>query len=142
MALAYAVREKMRTKKISIEPVDNNSDNNTTETAEVAMKCNGKPATSKWIKEQGQWRLTELSFFRPKSYLSQSIIDKDYEYMNTLSFSYTHNLLNIGKPLVSMFGVSYNFMFNAFVSLPVRALSFRCSVLSPPSDRPLGLPSA
>jgi len=115
MALAYAVREKMRTKKISIEPVDNNSDGNTAETAEVAMKCNGKPATSKWIKEQGQWRLTELSFFRPKSYLSQSIIDKDYEYMNTLSFSYTHNLLNIGKPLVSMFGVSYNFMFNAFV---------------------------
>lgn len=115
MALAYAVREKMRTKKISIEPVDNNSDSNTTETAEVAMKCNGKPATSKWIKEQGQWRLTELSFFRPKSYLSQSIIDKDYEYMNTLSFSYTHNLLNIGKPLVSMFGVSYNYMFNAFV---------------------------
>lgn len=115
MALAYAVREKMRTKKISIEPIDNNSDNNTTETAEVAMKCNGKPATSKWIKEQGQWRLTELSFFRPKSYLSQSIIDKDYEYMNTLSFSYTHNLLNIGKPLVSMFGVSYNYMFNAFV---------------------------
>ncbi len=115
MALAYAVREKMRTKKISIEPVDNNSDSNTAETAEVAMKCNGKPATSKWIKEQGQWRLTELSFFRPKSYLSQSIIDKDYEYMNTLSFSYTHNLLNIGKPLVSMFGVSYNFMFNAFV---------------------------
>ena len=115
MALAYAVREKMRTKKISIEPVDNNSDSNTAETAEVAMKCNGKPATSKWIKEQGQWRLTELSFFRPKSYLSQSIIDKDYEYMNTLSFSYTHNLLNIGKPLVSMFGVSYNYMFNAFV---------------------------
>ncbi len=115
MALAYAVREKMRTKKISIEPVDNNSDGNTAETAEVAMKCNGKPATSKWIKEQGQWRLTELSFFRPKSYLSQSIIDKDYEYMNTLSFSYTHNLLNIGKPLVSMFGVSYNYMFNAFV---------------------------
>ena len=115
MALAYAVREKMRTKKISIEPVDNNSDGNTAETAEVAMKCNGKPATSKWIKEQGQWRLTELSFFRPKSYLSQSTIDKDYEYMNTLSFSYTHNLLNIGKPLVSMFGVSYNFMFNAFV---------------------------
>ena len=115
MALAYAVREKMRTKKISIEPVDNNSDGNTAETAEVAMKCNGKPATSKWIKEQGEWRLTELSFFRPKSYLSQSIIDKDYEYMNTLSFSYTHNLLNIGKPLVSMFGVSYNFMFNAFV---------------------------
>lgn len=115
MALAYAVREKMRTKKISIEPVDNNSDSNTAETAEVAMKCNGKPATSKWIKEQGQWRLTELSFFRPKSYLSQSIIDKDYEYMNTLSFSYTHNLLNIGKPLVSMFGVSYNFLFNAFV---------------------------
>lgn len=115
MALAYAVREKMRTKKISIEPIDNNSDSNTTETAEVAMKCNGKPATSKWIKEQGQWRLTELSFFRPKSYLSQSIIDKDYEYMNTLSFSYTHNLLNIGKPLVSMFGVSYNYMFNAFV---------------------------
>lgn len=115
MALAYAVREKMRTKKISIEPVDNNSDSNTAETAEVAMKCNGKPATSKWIKEQGQWRLTELSFFRPKSYLSQSTIDKDYEYMNTLSFSYTHNLLNIGKPLVSMFGVSYNYMFNAFV---------------------------
>ena len=115
MALAYAVREKMRTKKISIEPIDNNSDSNTAETAEVAMKCNGKPATSKWIKEQGQWRLTELSFFRPKSYLSQSIIDKDYEYMNTLSFSYTHNLLNIGKPLVSMFGVSYNYMFNAFV---------------------------
>lgn len=115
MALAYAVREKMRTKKISIEPVDNNSDSNTAETAEVAMKCNGKPATSKWIKEQGQWRLTELSFFRPKSYLSRSIIDKDYEYMNTLSFSYTHNLLNIGKPLVSMFGVSYNYMFNAFV---------------------------
>lgn len=115
MALAYAVREKMRTKKISIEPVDNNSDSNTAETAEVAMKCNGKPATSKWIKEQGEWRLTELSFFRPKSYLSQSIIDKDYEYMNTLSFSYTHNLLNIGKPLVSMFGVSYNYMFNAFV---------------------------
>lgn len=115
MALAYAVREKMRTKKISIELVDNNSDGNTAETAEVAMKCNGKPATSKWIKEQGQWRLTELSFFRPKSYLSQSIIDKDYEYMNTLSFSYTHNLLNIGKPLVSMFGVSYNYMFNAFV---------------------------
>ena len=115
MALAYAVREKMRTKKISIEPVDNNSDGNTAETAEVAMKCNGKPATSKWIKEQGQWRLTELSFFRPKSYLSRSIIDKDYEYMNTLSFSYTHNLLNIGKPLVSMFGVSYNYMFNAFV---------------------------
>lgn len=115
MSLAYAVREKMRTKKISIEPVDNNSDSNTAETAEVAMKCNGKPATSKWIKEQGQWRLTELSFFRPKSYLSQSIIDKDYEYMNTLSFSYTHNLLNIGKPLVSMFGVSYNYMFNAFV---------------------------
>lgn len=115
MALAYAVREKMRTKKISIEPIDNNSDSNTAETAEVAMKCNGKPATSKWIKEQGQWRLTELSFFRPKSYLSKSIIDKDYEYMNTLSFSYTHNLLNIGKPLVSMFGVSYNFMFNAFV---------------------------
>ena len=115
MALAYAVREKMRTKKISIEPVDNNSDGNTAETAEVAMKCNGKPATSKWIKEQGQWRLTELSFFRPKSYLSQSTIDKDYEYMNTLSFSYTHNLLNIGKPLVSMFGVSYNYMFNAFV---------------------------
>ena len=115
MALAYAVREKMRTKKISIEPVDNNSDGNTAETAEVAMKCNAKPATSKWIKEQGQWRLTELSFFRPKSYLSQSIIDKDYEYMNTLSFSYTHNLLNIGKPLVSMFGVSYNYMFNAFV---------------------------
>ncbi len=115
MALAYAVREKMRTKKISIEPVDNNSDSNTAETAEVAMKCNGKPATSKWIKEQGQWRLTELSFFHPKSYLSQSIIDKDYEYMNTLSFSYTHNLLNIGKPLVSMFGVSYNYMFNAFV---------------------------
>lgn len=115
MALAYAVREKMRTKKISIEPIDNNSDSNTSETAEVAMKCNGKPATSKWIKEQGQWRLTELSFFRPKSYLSQSIIDKDYEYMNTLSFSYTHNLLNIGKPLVSMFGVSYNYMFNAFV---------------------------
>lgn len=115
MALAYAVREKMRTKKISIEAVDNNSDSNTAETAEVAMKCNGKPATSKWIKEQGQWRLTELSFFRPKSYLSQSIIDKDYEYMNTLSFSYTHNLLNIGKPLVSMFGVSYNYMFNAFV---------------------------
>lgn len=115
MALAYAVREKMRTKKISIEPIDNNSDGNTAETAEVAMKCNGKPATSKWIKEQGQWRLTELSFFRPKSYLSQSIIDKDYEYMNTLSFSYTHNLLNIGKPLVSMFGVSYNYMFNAFV---------------------------
>ena len=104
MALAYAVREKMRTKKISIEPVDNNSDGNTAETAEVAMKCNGKPATSKWIKEQGQWRLTELSFFRPKSYLSQSIIDKDYD-----------NLLNIGKPLVSMFGVSYNYMFNAFV---------------------------
>ena len=115
MALAYAVREKMRTKKISIEPVDNNSDSNTAETAEVAMKYNGKPATSKWIKEQGEWRLTELSFFRPKSYLSQSIIDKDYEYMNTLSFSYTHNLLNIGKPLVSMFGVSYNYMFNAFV---------------------------
>lgn len=115
MALAYAVREKMRTKKISIEAVDNNSDSNTAETAEVAMKCNGKPATSKWIKEQGQWRLTELSFFRPKSYLSRSIIDKDYEYMNTLSFSYTHNLLNIGKPLVSMFGVSYNYMFNAFV---------------------------
>ena len=115
MALAYAVREKMRTKKISIEPVDNNSDSNTAETAEVAMKCNGKPATSKWIKEQGEWRLTELSFFRPKSYLSRSIIDKDYEYMNTLSFSYTHNLLNIGKPLVSMFGVSYNYMFNAFV---------------------------
>lgn len=115
MALAYAVREKIRTKKISIEPVDNNSDSNTAETAEVAMKCNGKPATSKWIKEQGQWRLTELSFFRPKSYLSRSIIDKDYEYMNTLSFSYTHNLLNIGKPLVSMFGVSYNYMFNAFV---------------------------
>lgn len=115
MSLAYAVREKMRTKKISIEPVDNNSDSNTAETAEVAMKCNGKPATSKWIKEQGQWRLTELSFFRPKSYLSRSIIDKDYEYMNTLSFSYTHNLLNIGKPLVSMFGVSYNYMFNAFV---------------------------
>ena len=115
MALAYAVREKMRTKKISIEPVDNNSDGNTAETAEVAMKCNGKPATSKWIKEQGQWRLTELSFFRPKSYLSQSIIDKDYEYMNTLSFAYTHTLLNIGKPLVSMFGVSYNYMFNAFV---------------------------
>ena len=115
MALAYAVREKMRTKKISIEPVDNNSDSNTAETAEVAMKYNGKPATSKWIKEQGQWRLTELSFFRPKSYLSQSIIDKDYEYMNTLSFSYTHNLLNIGKPMVSMFGVSYNYMFNAFV---------------------------
>lgn len=115
MALAYAVREKMRTKKISIEPIDNNSDSNTAETAEVAMKCNGKPATSKWIKEQGEWRLTELSFFRPKSYLSQSIIDKDYEYMNTLSFSYTHNLLNIGKPLVSMFGVSYNYMFNAFV---------------------------
>ena len=115
MSLAYAVREKMRTKKISIEPIDNNSDSNTAETAEVAMKCNGKPATSKWIKEQGQWRLTELSFFRPKSYLSQSIIDKDYEYMNTLSFSYTHNLLNIGKPLVSMFGVSYNYMFNAFV---------------------------
>lgn len=115
MALAYAVREKMRTKKISIEPIDNNSDSNTAETAEVAMKCNGKPATSKWIKEQGQWRLTELSFFRPKSYLSQSTIDKDYEYGNTLSFSYTHNLLNIGKPLVSMFGVSYNFMFNAFV---------------------------
>lgn len=115
MALAYAVREKMRTKKISIEPVDNNSDGNTAETAEVAMKCNGKPATSKWIKEQGEWRLTELSFFRPKSYLSQSIIDKDYEYMNTLSFSYTHNLLNIGKPMVSMFGVSYNYMFNAFV---------------------------
>lgn len=115
MALAYAVREKMRTKKISIEPIDNNSDSNTAETAEVAMKCNGKPATSKWIKEQGEWRLTELSFFRPKSYLSQSIIDKDYEYMNTLSFSYTHNLLNIGKPMVSMFGVSYNYMFNAFV---------------------------
>ena len=115
MALAYAVREKMRTKKISIEPIDNNSDSNTAETAEVAMKCNGKPATSKWIKEQGEWRLTELSFFRPKSYLSRSIIDKDYEYMNTLSFSYTHNLLNIGKPLVSMFGVSYNYMFNAFV---------------------------
>ena len=92
MALAYAVREKMRTKKISIEPVDNNSDSNTAETAEVAMKCNGKPATSKWIKEQGQWRLTELSFFRPKSYLSQSIIDKDYIHGNTLSFSYTHNL--------------------------------------------------
>ena len=115
MALAYAVREKMRTKKISIEAVDNNSDSNTAETAEVTMKYNGKPATSKWIKEQGEWRLTELSFFRPKSYLSQSIIDKDYEYMNTLSFSYTHNLLNIGKPLVSMFGVSYNYMFNAFV---------------------------
>ena len=115
MALAYAVREKMRTKKISIEPIDNNSDSNTAETAEVAMKYNGKPATSKWIKEQGQWRLTELSFFRPKSYLSKSIIDKDYEYMNTLSFSYTHNLLNIGKPLVSLYGVSYNFMFNAFV---------------------------
>lgn len=115
MALAYAVREKMRINKISIEAVDNNSDSNTAETAEVAMKYNGKPATSKWIKEQGQWRLTELSFFRPKSYLSRSIIDKDYEYMNTLSFSYTHNLLNIGKPLVSMFGVSYNYMFNAFV---------------------------
>ena len=115
MALAYAVREKMRTKKISIEAVDNNSDSNTAETAEVTMKYNGKPATSKWIKEQGEWRLTELSFFHPKSYLSQSIIDKDYEYMNTLSFSYTHNLLNIGKPLVSMFGVSYNYMFNAFV---------------------------
>jgi trypsin len=115
MALAYAVREKMRTKKISIEPIDNNSDSNTAETAEVAMKYNGKPATSKWIKEQGEWRLTELSFFHPKSYLSRSIIDKDYEYMNTLSFSYTHNLLNIGKPLVSMFGVSYNYMFNAFV---------------------------
>ena len=115
MALAYAVREKMRINKISIEAVDNNSDSNTAETAEVTMKYNGKPATSKWIKEQGEWRLTELSFFRPKSYLSQSIIDKDYEYMNTLSFSYTHNLLNIGKPLVSMFGVSYNYMFNAFV---------------------------
>ena len=115
MALAYAVREKMRTKKISIEPVDNNSDSNTAETAEVAMKCNGKPATSKWIKEQGQWRLTELSFFRPKSYLSQSIIDKDYIHGNTLSFSYTHNLLNIGKPMVSLYGVSYNFLFNAFV---------------------------
>ena len=115
MALAYAVREKMRTKKISIEPVDNNSDGNTAETAEVAMKCNGKPATSKWIKEQGQWRLTELSFFRPKSYLSQSIIDKDYIHGNTLSFSYTHNLLNIGKPMVSLYGVSYNFLFNAFV---------------------------
>ena len=115
MALAYAVREKMRTKKISIEPIDNNSDSNTAETAEVAMKCNGKPATSKWIKEQGQWRLTELSFFHPKSYLSQSTIDKDYEYGNTLSFSYTHNLLNIGKPMVSLYGVSYNFMFNAFV---------------------------
>lgn len=115
MALAYAVREKMRTKKISIEPIDNNSDSNPAETAEVAMKCNGKPATSKWIKEQGEWRLTELSFFRPKSYLSQSIIDKDYIHANTLSFSYTHNLLNIGKPMVSLYGVSYNFLFNAFV---------------------------
>ena len=115
MALAYAVREKMRTKKISIEPVDNNSDSNTAETAEVAMKYNGKPATSKWIKEQGEWRLTELSFFHPKSYLSQSIIDKDYIHGNTLSFSYTHNLLNIGKPMVSLYGVSYNFLFNAFV---------------------------
>ena len=113
MALAYAVREKMRTKKISIEPIDNNSDSNTAETAEVAMKYNGKPATSKWIKEQGEWRLTELSFFRPKSYLSQSIIDKDYIHGNTLSFSYTHNLLNIGKPMVSLYGVSYNFLFNA-----------------------------
>jgi len=129
MALAYAVREKMRTKKISIEPIDNNSDSNTAETAEVAMKCNGKPATSKWIKEQGQWRLTELSFFRPKSYLSQSIIDKDYIHGNTLSFSYTHNLLNIGKPMVSLYGVSYNFLFNAFV---VAGINFRrCKTFLP-----------
>lgn len=143
MALAYAVREKMRTKKISIEPVDNNSDSNTAETADVAMKCNGKPATSKWIKEQGQWRLTELSFFHPKAHSSQTFIDaehnygrifidKEQQYSNTLYFSYTHNLLNIDKPLVSMYGVSYDFLFNAFV---VAGINFKIGTTLLPTDK-------
>lgn len=73
MALAYAVAKQINKKNTTIKSVGNITGSNTTS---VSMTYNNKPATSSWIIEQGQWRMSKMSFVKLTEIVENGIITK------------------------------------------------------------------
>lgn len=111
MALAYTIARQINKKNTKIKSVGNTTDGVTT----VSMTYDDKPATSLWVVEQGQWRISKMSFVKLTEIVENGIIKNFYRH-NSVIYSRTTNLG--GAVPFSFSNISYT-AYNSYFSLGI-----------------------